>query len=337
MIETTLGKKASITTKETGKLSLLSKADLFSKLDEKELGTIARYSGYRTYPEGAVIFEEGSHKEELYLIKKGTVLIRKGENGNTRDIAQFVEGEVFGEMDLLDSSPRTASAVAEGPVTLLVFPKPDVSFTDILDKHPDVFAHVLQKLLGVIAGRIRATDKLVSEKTPWIQELKKQLQRDKLTSLHNRAYLEEELPAILGSRPRTSLIIIKPDNFKIINDTYGHEAGDGALVLIAETMKSRLKEGDIGVRYRGDEYCVVMPGHDEAGAASLARDLLEAMKGMDIGHIIAGNTLRVTASIGIATYPAKAQNAQALVAAAFDAMMEARNAGGDRIHGQETG
>jgi diguanylate cyclase (GGDEF)-like protein len=323
--------------KDTRKLSLLSKADLFSKLDETELGMIARYSGYSKFEQGSVIFEEGTHNEELYLIKTGAVLIRKGEDGDTRDIARFLEGEVFGEMDLLDTSPRTASAVAEGPVNLLVFPKPGLRFRDILEKHPDVFARILQKLLGVIAGRIRATDKLISEKTPWIQELKKQLLRDKLTSLHNRAYLEEELPSLLRSHSQTCLLIMKPDNFKTINDTYGHEAGDSALILIAETMKSRLHEGDIGVRYRGDEYCVILPGRSLADAQALARDLLEAMKGMDIGHIIGGGELRVTSSIGICLHPVNARDAQSLIAATFEEMMRARNGGGDRICTRETG
>jgi len=323
--------------KDTRKLTLLSKADLFSKLDESELGMIARYSGYRKFEQGSTIFEEGSYTPELYLIKKGSVLIRKGVDGDTRDIARFLEGEVFGEMDLLDTSPRTASAVAENPATLLVFPKPGLRFRDILEKHPDVFARILQKLLGVIAGRIRATDKLVSEKTPWIQELKKQLLRDKLTSLHNRAYLEEELPGILEAKARTCLLLMKPDNFKTINDTYGHEAGDSALILIAETMKSRLREGEIGVRYRGDEYCVIMPGCSAEKAHELARDLLEAMKGMDIGQIIGGGELRVTSSIGISMHPGKARDSQSLIAAAFEAMMKARNDGGDRICDQETG
>jgi diguanylate cyclase (GGDEF)-like protein len=129
---------------------------------------------------------------------------------------------------------------------------------------------------------------------------------------------------------------MKPDNFKTINDTYGHEAGDGALVIIAETMKSRLKEGDIGVRYRGDEYCIILPGRGAEEARSLAQDLLEAMKGMDISRITAGSALRVTSSIGIAVHPSKARDAQTLISGAFEAMMEARNAGGDRIGGRES-
>ena len=188
--------------RRTGKLALLSKAGLFSQLREAELRTISRYSGYRTFAEGELIFPEGSHREELYLIKNGRVVIRRGGNGEGQDIARFVAGEVFGEMDLLDSAPRSASAFAEESTTLLVFPH-EVPFQELLEKHPYVFARILRKLLGEIAGRIRAIDRLVSEKSPWIEELKRQLLRDKLSGLYNRAFLEEELPRLLAAaRPR---------------------------------------------------------------------------------------------------------------------------------------
>lgn len=182
----------------TGKLALLGKAGLFSQLREAELRTISRYSGYRSFERGELVFPEGSHREELYLIKEGTVVIRRraeSESGSAegQDIARFVAGEVFGEMDLLDTAPRSASAIAEERATLLVFPD-KVPFQELLETHPYVFARILRKLLGEIAGRIRAIDKLVSEKSPWIEELKRQLLRDKLSGLYNRAYLEEELP-----------------------------------------------------------------------------------------------------------------------------------------------
>ena len=264
------------------KLALLGKSALFSKLDKNELDTIARYSGYRSFGPNEVIFSEGSHREELYLIREGTVLIRKQVEGEgEKDIARFVSGEVFGEMDLLDTAPRNASAVAEEPVSLLVFPD-RLPFSDLLEKHPDVFARILRKLLGEIAGRIRAIDKLMSEKTPWIEEVKKQLHRDRLSGLYNRTFLEEELGKILAGGPRASLLAVKPDNFKPINDTFGHEAGDKTLILIADALRACLKEGDIGVRFRGDEYCVILPRRGVSDAAAFAESLREAIGRVDI-------------------------------------------------------
>ncbi len=315
-------------------LPLLRNAELFSKLSESELGFIARYSEYRAFKAGQTVFEEGGHVEELYLIKEGAVLIRKrSEDGSEQDIARFIEGEVFGEMDLLDASPRSASAIAESDSMLLVFPGGGLLFPEILAKHPDVFAHILQKLLGVIAGRIRATDRLVSENTPWVRELKKQLLRDKLTSLHNKAFLDQELGQILEAHLRTSLLVVKPDNFKTINDSYGHDAGDAALVLIADTLKSALKEKDIGVRYRGDEFCIVLPGKDVFAAVQTARGLLDTFKGIDCAGIACGGRFTFTASIGISGHPAEAADSTGLVTLAMERMLQARALGGDRLSG----
>jgi diguanylate cyclase (GGDEF)-like protein len=318
------------------KLALLGRAELFSTLDEEEIAIIARYSGYHSFDAGQVIFSEGSQVEELYLIKSGTVVIRKKtEGGEDNDIARFLEGELFGEMDLLDTTPRDASAIAETPTNLLIFPRRGLLFPNILERHPNIFARILQKLLGVVAGRIRATDRLISEKTPWIQELKRQLLRDKLTSLHNKAYLEEELPRILAKIPQTSFLVVKPDNFKTINDVHGHDAGDKALVLIAETLKSGLKDADIAVRYRGDEFCIILNGRPCNEAVRIAADLLVVYKGIDVTPLIHGERLTLTASIGVSSFPDLARDAASLVSNAFEAMMEARNSGGDgfRVRG----
>jgi diguanylate cyclase (GGDEF)-like protein len=314
-----------------GKTALLKRAALFSQLAADELGLIARYSGYRTFEPGQVVFPQGTHREELYLVKEGIVSIRRrGDDETEQEIARFVDGEVFGEMDLLDTVPRSASAVAEGAATLLVFPD-SIEFALLLEKHPDTFARILRKLLGEIARRIRAIDRLISEKTPWIEDLKRQLHRDRLTGLYNRAFLEEELPRIVAAQTPTSLLVMKPDNFKSINDTFGHEAGDKTLMLLSEAVKSRLGEGDIGARYRGDEYCVVLPGRSGRDATTAAEALRAAMHAIDLKKVTGSDAITLTGSVGVSTHPAPAGDAKALVSRAFERMWEARNAGGNRI------
>ncbi|MGA2615881.1 MAG: GGDEF domain-containing protein [Spirochaetia bacterium] len=322
--------------KKTGKLALLSKAGLFSQLREAELRTISRYSGYRSFAQGERVFSEGSHREELYLIRNGIVVIRRlaeGGNGEGQDIARFVAGEVFGEMDLLDTAPRSASAIAEEQTTLLVFPD-KVPFQELLEKHPLVFARILRKLLGEIAGRIRAIDKLVSEKSPWIEELKRQLLRDKLSGLYNRAYLEEELPRLVAAGRPVSLLVVKPDNFKTINDTCGHEAGDKTLVLIAEALKSCLTEGDLGIRYRGDEYCAVLPGRAGLEAERIGECIRTAVARIEIAQLTSGAVTSLPASVGACTWPDSAGDARSLISTCFERMLKARGDGGNRVLGE---
>jgi diguanylate cyclase len=320
------------------KLALLRKAALFSKLQKADLAVLSRSSGWAEHAAGQVIFRAGSEADELFLIDTGNVVIRKpAETGAEQDIARFVAGEAFGELDLLDTVPRSASAIAEADVRLLVFPSPGLRFRDVIEEHPTAFARILQHLLGEISGRIRAANRLVSERTPWVQELRRQLLRDKLTGLANRAFLDEELPAALSAHAQSAVLVVKPDAFKTINDSFGHEAGDRTLRALAETIKASLGEGDIGARYRGDEFCVVLTGRSAADGRGAGERLRAAVRSMDLRPIIGDVRLAFTASVGAAALPAQAPDARAAVALAHARMMEARAAGGDRVAAGDAG
>ena len=319
-----------------GKLALLRRAALFAPLTPAELRLLAAGSAYVSFAPAERIFGEGPHDQELHLVKAGAVAIRKrAADGTERDIARFIEGEVFAEMDLLDESPRTAAAFADGAVTLLRFPAPGLAFRDLLEKKPEAWARILEKLLGVMAGRIRAANRLVSEKTPWVEELKRQLHRDKLTGLFNRTYLDEEFAGFLARSGRTALLVLKPDNFKAINDTCGHDAGDRTLVMLGELVRSRLAEGDAGVRYRGDEFCLVLPGRVPARALEAAGAVREAVRALDMRKATGREFPPLTASLGVAVSPDDGPDAKALVARAFERMWDARSAGGDRVLPEE--
>ena len=319
------------------KLSLLKTVSLFSKLKDHELETVARYSGYHTFSANDNIFHEGSVAEELYIIRSGEVVISKrageGDQVKVVDIARFIEGDCFGELGMLDSKPRNESATATRDTTLLIFPDRAVKFRDLIVEQPSVFAQILHKLLAIIAGRIRTTNNLVSEKSPWMQDLRRQLLGDELTGLYNRLFLDEELATLLpGYGAETSLLMIKPDNFKLINDTYGHDAGDRVLKQLAETISSSLRSGDVPVRYRGNEIGAVLPGTSTETAAVVAETVRAAVPAMDVSDATDGEKVVVTVSVGIATFPRHAENHKRLVELAFEKMFEAREQGGDRVH-----
>lgn len=316
------------------KSELLRNVGLFSKLGPQEIDIVAAHSAYYRYPAGTPVFEEGSVHDELYIIKDGEVVITKHtEGGRTVDLARYVAGECFGELAMLDSRPRNATASAVADTTLLVFPERNVSFRDLLQRHPAVFAQILHKLLAIIAGRIRSTNQLISEKSPWVQALTRRLLSDELTGLYNRTFLEEDFVKLLpGYGEETSLVMVKPDNFKAINDTYGHEAGDGVLKLLADTVAKALGPQDLAVRYRGNELAIVLPGVQLSQASKLAEKLRETIAAVDIAPIIGGNAMPLTASLGVVSYPHDASSAPDLVDAAFRIMWEAREAGGDRVH-----
>ncbi len=316
------------------KIKLLKNVGLFSKLQKHELEVVAQYSEYCSYGKGDFVFQEGTSDEELFIIKEGEVVITKKTEEQSTDLARFIKGECFGELDLLDDTPRNTSAIAESDSVLLIFPMRKTPFRSVLQKHPDIFSQILHKLLIMIAGRIRSTNKLVSERTPWIEDLRKQLLIDKLTGLYNRTYLAEDLPALLPRMgEKTSLVVIKPDNFKYINDNFGHDTGDRVLRLLADTVKNSLRENEIGVRYRGNEFVIVLPDTGPEPALQRGEDFRAAVSELNIAPFTEEKLSGITASVGSATYPIHAENVEGIVERAFKLMQEVLNSGGDRVLG----
>ncbi|MBN2160478.1 MAG: GGDEF domain-containing protein [Spirochaetes bacterium] len=315
------------------KRDLLRGVSLFATLKGRELGVVAANSEFYSYRKGDVIFSEGRFGDGLYVIRDGEVLITKQRPDNeTMTIAQFIAGESFGEMDLLENREMTATARAETDATILVFPARGIRFQDLLSRHPEISARILHELLAFTAGRIRSTNRIISEKSPWVRDLKEQLYRDKLTGLYNRTYLDEEFPRQLpdyGSQ--SAIIMIKPDNFKSINDRCGHEAGDKALRLIAFSIRSQIRDADVAVRYRGDEFAVILPGTGAEGAARVADQMRLLISRLNFDHITGGPGFSVTVSVGVAAYPLHAPDAKRLVGLCFNRMFGARDSGGDRI------
>jgi len=316
------------------KIDLLRKVELFSTLKNEELNIVARYSDYHSYKSGEIIFQEGNHNEELYIIRDGEVLITKHRNGNRDvDLARFISGECFGEMNLFDSALRNTVARAERDTTLLLFPMKGVKFQEIIHEHPDVFAHILHKIIAGIAKRIRTANRLICEKEPWIQKLKSQIMKDELTGLYNRAYLEERLPKLFSAgRERTCVLLLKPDQFKKINDVYGHEAGDRVLQMMAETLSSLVRKSDILIRFQGDEFLVVLPQTDDTRAFAIAEQYRKGIRTMDLSRIVEED-FPFTASIGVAVHNKKAGQFDRIIIAATEAMLRARQNGGDCVRG----
>ncbi len=313
------------------KIELLRQSDLFVNLKQLELSILADYSEVRHCYRGETLFAQDTVSNQCFIVIEGEVIIiREGDDARQLDIARFIPGDSFGELDLLGNTPHTATAICTKESSLLVFPVHNLTLENILNMHPYIAAHIMQKLLGLIAGRIRQTNKLISEKTPWIHELRRQLHTDKLTGLYSKMFLDDELEMIINSDvPRTAFMIIKPDNFKEINDNFGHDAGDRVLRLMAVLLYSVLRENDFGVRYRGDEFAAILPGADVPEAVKISDEIRAAIKSMDLKSIASGCGIVITLSIGICMFPEHCGDAACLINGAYENMLNAKKSGGD--------
>lgn len=165
------------------------------------------------------------------------------------------------------------------------------------------------------------------------ERLKEEAIRDPLTNLYNRRFLEETLKRELARVDRTSgrlsLVMIDLDRFKEVNDRFGHQLGDEVLKALAELIISQTRLGDVACRYGGEEFIVILP---DAPLES-AMERVENWRKMfgEIEFSSDSLPVRVTFSAGIASYPEHGLTSKELIAAADEAMYNAKLAGRNRI------
>ena len=152
---------------------------------------------------------------------------------------------------------------------------------------------------------------------------------DPLTSLVNaRAFaarLTQELERTRRYPRPLALLYLDLDDFKVINDSHGHQTGDAVLRLVAEAMRSSVRQADIVGRLGGDEFAVLMPETDAALADAAAKRLAAGLRSVFKG------TPTVTASIGVVSCSVADANTDELLRRADQAMYEAKRAGKDRV------
>lgn len=183
-------------------------------------------------------------------------------------------------------------------------------------------------------GVIYASARDVTEQKELEEKLRDLARTDSLTGLFNRRYFDEEaqrqLDFVRRYGHRAALLVFDIDNFKTLNDTLGHRAGDEALKSVAVAIEERIRKSDIAARIGGDEFAVFLPGVGSADAETIATVLLGSIRKQSRG--IGSEGRGVTSSLGIALFsPNDEVELDALIHAADAAMYSAKRAGGDRF------
>ncbi len=170
------------------------------------------------------------------------------------------------------------------------------------------------------------------------ERLQDMASHDPLTQVLNaRAYYaacEQQIAQSARSQQPFSVLFVDLDHFKAINDTHGHAAGDEVLRVVARTLGAHLRRSDLLGRIGGEEFSILLPDTALAGALQVAENLRQAVQQSQ--PEVGGQTLSITASIGVASRSPGAQSMHALQQRADQAMYEAKKAGRNRVSTLET-
>ena len=181
-----------------------------------------------------------------------------------------------------------------------------------------------------LLARVRVGSRVVQ----YQQHLEYQTQVDSLTGLFNRRAFEkkiqEEFDRSLRYHNPFSLLILDVDNFKTINDTYGHHGGDAVLVKISETLRDKTRKSDFPSRYGGEEFVLILPETDLDNAVQVAGKIHEAIRTHAFGT--STDPFNLTVSIGVSSTSSQFYSDwRQMLADADRALYVAKNSGKDRI------
>lgn len=249
----------------------------------------------------------------------------------------------------LDKNPLIVQAVRQRERYMIQFPEgialngliADFSPRELI-LEPLIYRQVLLGVLMLASSApfaIKATERLRSygpilamafHNAITHQQMQRLAALDSLTGIYNRRFgfnrIQEELSRAVRTNTALSLIMLDIDHFKVINDTYGHLVGDKIILSIVRTISQAVREGDVLIRYGGEEFLCVLPGAGQYDA-NLVAERIRIM----ISDTVVRNEeqeIRVTVSLGVASCPNdRIADVQQLVSFADDALYTAKNAG----------
>lgn len=181
-----------------------------------------------------------------------------------------------------------------------------------------------------LLARVRVGSRVVQ----YQQHLEYQTHIDPLTGLFNRRAFEKKLDEEFERAKRyhhhLSLLILDIDNFKLINDTYGHHGGDAALIKISETLREKTRQSDFPSRYGGEEFVLVLPETEQDSALQVATKIHDAIRSCTFGT--PNQPFRLTVSIGLSSTSNRSYAEwRQMLKDADQALYVAKNNGKDRI------
>ncbi|WP_226405061.1 diguanylate cyclase [Dechloromonas denitrificans] len=166
-----------------------------------------------------------------------------------------------------------------------------------------------------------------------MESLRDSTLRDPMTGLNNRRFLEEYVETLVASvqrkRTHAAILMLDLDYFKMVNDTYGHDAGDAVLKALSTVLKQSVRSSDLVIRYGGEEFLIILIDSQGDAAGQVAENIRAAIENLKVQ--VAGTVLQKTISIGISDFPTDSDTFWQAVKFADVALYQAKEQGRNRV------
>ena len=196
-----------------------------------------------------------------------------------------------------------------------------------IDGLQEKFANIQEHMLS----EVKRANSEIARLTEKVKLLEEESNLDPLTKVFNRRALQNYLKDVCNKgklHHELHLLILDLDDFKQINDTYGHIAGDKILIFIAQILKKLLRDGDKIFRYGGEEFIVILNRITQENCEIISKRILQQISANKL--IYQGDTINITVSIGTTKYK-EGDTPESLISRADKALYEAKNSGKNRV------
>ncbi|MDR1306380.1 MAG: diguanylate cyclase [Treponema sp.] len=260
----------------------IKKAELFTSLLDKDYDYIVERSCIINLRKKAKLFSIGQKAEHFYILLEGAIRIYKPRDDEDDDqLAQYAPGDTIGDFDFARKAEYDAVAEAVEESVLVMFPAMGLTMDDFVTEEPHIVSRILLNSIVMMTSRIKSTQNILLENLSWVNELQRRAYEDPGTGLWKQTYLTDEINHILEIP--TALIMLKPDRFKILVDSRGHEAGDEAMIRLAKILRAltrRLRRG-WAMRFKSNETGLLINKCPRPLAEKVVRELFRSIQALE--------------------------------------------------------
>lgn len=304
-------------------IAQIANVGIFKNVSLESIEALLEECEVRNIPSGEVLLSPGEIGGIVYVVLDGELNVHLGNLSNSAHLV-VKNGECVGEMSIIDGKKVSAYVVANVPTTLLAMPEA-ILWSMINSSHT-----IARNFLFVLSSRMRNDNTALIESMNQMQEFEYAASVDGLTGMHNRRWLHDAFARQLFRCQKDgrdmSLIMMDVDNFKSVNDQYGHLTGDQVLCTVARIVSHQLRPGDLLARFGGDEFSLLLPGSSASQAVQVAERLRSAVATASIP--VHGNQGMINVSISLGVSQAKPGDAlENLIARADAALFSAKREG----------